>query len=275
MGEMDALKKKHSAAQAARDKHQQAVARYQEDLKAFNSADTEATKDDGGIPIEQKEKSCQAAGLIVVSELIQKLIMEKGADVALEVNRGDKDPQELKDITVQEEYKEEEIITDPVLMALRKFDEEHTNKIATKPFRELFDAMAEDELQVGTHIFYGDIPDEDLAVAKATVQDMGLETDDGDITYPDFKGFIESKDVEVASGRPPSNLVTSLMTNRMDGWLEDNEVTKLYSPRSWRMKLQAEEDEPKTARKGKKKKSSSDGDDEEEDDEGAASPRGT
>merc|ERR1711972_546881 len=169
---------------------------------------------------------------------------------------------------------EEEIITDPVLMALRKFDEEHTNKIATKLFRELFDAMAEDELQVGTHIFYGDIPDEDLAVAKATVQDMGLETDDGDITYPDFKGFIESKDVEVASGRPPSNLVTSLMTNRMDGWLEDNEVTKLYSPRSWRMKLQAEEDEPKTARKGKKKKSSSDGDDEEEDDEGAASPRG-
>merc|ERR1712050_778694 len=101
----------------------------------------------------------------------------------------------------------------------------------------LFDALAADELQVGTHDFYGDIADGDLDVAISGVQELGLENQDGDITYTDFKVYIEGKDVDTSAGKAPSNLVASLMTDRMDVWLEDNEVTRIFSPRSWRAKL--------------------------------------
>merc|ERR1711948_191655 len=104
--------------------------------------------------------------------------------IALEVNEGKRDPEDLAELIVQQEYQEEEIITDPVLKALRKYDEEHTNKISLGLFRELFDAMKEDELGVGTHVFYGDITNDELEWAKGTMQELGNEVD---VTYEDLK----------------------------------------------------------------------------------------
>merc|ERR1712203_648222 len=97
------------------------------------------------------------------------------------------------------------------------------------------------------------------------VQELGLENQDGDITYTDFKGYIEGKDVETSAGKAPGNLVAFLMANRMDVWLEDNEVTRIFSPRSWRAKLTG--DDSYTTKSPKKGGWRSMNDDEGDDDE--------
>merc|ERR1712151_447444 len=108
---------------------------------------------------EQRQKACKTAGVTVVDSLIQKLIYEHATELAVAVNAGEKDPPELAEVVVKENIEEEEIITDPVLKALRKFDEAHTNQINVEILRDLFDEMAKDELEVGTHQFYGEISD--------------------------------------------------------------------------------------------------------------------
>merc|ERR1712039_502396 len=165
---------------------------------------------------------------------------------------------------------EEEIITDPVLKAIRKFDEEHLNKISLGLLRDIFDAMKEDELGVGTHVFYGDITNDELEWAKGAMQELGNEVD---VTYEDLKRFIEAQDVADAAGRPPGNLVSTIMSRRMDGWFDSGEVTALFSPRSWRMKLEDANADGGTSKKDKKKKNDEPVD--EEADQEQMSPRNT
>merc|ERR1712190_412090 len=100
----------------------------------------------------------------------------------------------------------EEIITDPVLKAFRKLDEDMTNRVATSDMRSLFDALGEDELQVKTHTFYSEVSDTEVGWLSRQVQLIGME-DSGQITFDDFKAFIEMKDVEEVAGKQPKNLV--------------------------------------------------------------------
>lgn len=232
--ELAALRKRHSAARSVWERHQAVVARYDEALAALRPG---SETEDGALPAEQREQSCRAAGRTVVCELVRKFVLERGRDLAVQVNRGERDPDELKALIVHEEYKEEEVITDPVLMAIRKFDEAQTNRVATRLFRDVFDALAEDELAVGSHAFYGDISDADVQVAQESVAELGLESD-GSVSYPDLKAYLESRDVG-APGQA-SSLVASLVGRRIEGWVERQGLARLYSPRSWRLRLQAE-----------------------------------
>merc|ERR1712046_492339 len=70
----------------------------------------------------------------------------------------------------------------------------------------------------------------------------------GDITYPDFKAFIEAREVDEKVSKAPKNLVGCLMNMRLDAWFTEADVTSVHSPRSWRTRL---EDMEVTSAKGK------------------------
>merc|ERR1712039_857461 len=103
-----------------------------------------------------------------------------------------------------------------------------------------------------------------------TMQELGNEVD---VTYEDLKRFIEAQDVADAAGRPPGNLVSTIMSRRMDGWFDSGEVTALFSPRSWRMKLEDANADGGTSKEDKKKKNDEPVD--EEADQEQMSPRNT
>merc|ERR1712039_465175 len=132
-----------------------------------------------------------------------------------------------------ESIEEEEIITDPVLKALRKFDEEHANKIRVDLLRELFDDLALDELDVGTHKFYGEITDPEISFVKEQLTQIGKVAGD-DIEYLVLKEFIEDSEIAQEEGVRATNLVGTLMSMKMNDWLDKGDVTCVLSPRAWR-----------------------------------------
>merc|ERR1712050_586411 len=77
-----------------------------------------------------------------------------------------------------------------------------TNRVATSDMRSLFDALGDDELEVKTHTFYSEVSDTEVGWLSRQVQLIGME-DSGQITFDDFKAFIEMKDVEESAGKQP------------------------------------------------------------------------
>merc|ERR1711920_469052 len=127
-------------------------------------------------------------------------------------------------------------ITDPVLKALRKFDEAHTNMVRMDFLRDLFDEMAQDELQVETHKFYGEISDPEVQFLKAQLEATGTAAT-GEIACSVFKEFIEDQEIAEAQGRKPNNLVGTLLSMKMEPWLDKGDVSCIMSPRSWRARF--------------------------------------
>merc|ERR1712151_1132830 len=185
---------------------------------------------------EQRQKACKTAGVTVVDSLIQKLIYEHATELAVAVNAGEKDPPELAEVVVKENIEEEEIITDPVLKALRKYDEDHTNKIRLELLRELFDELTVDELDLGTHKFYGEITDPEISFVKDQLTQIGKVAGE-DIEYTVLKEFIEDSEIAQEEGSRATNLVGTWMSMKMNPWLDKGDVACVLSPRSWRSRF--------------------------------------
>merc|ERR1712217_33533 len=219
------------------DKHQAAVKDYEAkmaDYKAANAPDENTESDlPSGITEEQRQKACKTAGVAVVDSLIQKLIIEHATELAAAVNSGEKDPPDLAEVIVKETIEEEEIITDPVLKALRKFDEDHANKIRVDLLRELFDDLALDELELGTHKFYGEITDPEISFVKEQLHQIGKVAGDN-IEYTVLKEFIEDPEIAQEEGVGATNLVGTLMSMKINDWMDKGDVTCVLSPRAWR-----------------------------------------
>merc|ERR1712014_258307 len=120
------------------------------------------------------DPACKGAGMLVVSELVEKLIFERTVEIGQEVDTGSSDPEGLAALLVSEQLEEEEIITCPVLKAFRKFDEEMTNSTAASNFGPIFQALGEDELEVGTHKFYADIAPEEVEYLSGQLPSLGV-----------------------------------------------------------------------------------------------------
>merc|ERR1711865_1124188 len=86
------------------------------------------------------------------------------------------------------------------------------------------------------HAFYSQLTDPEVETLKSILHDAGLD-EDGQVSYEKLKAFLESQDIETSAGRAPSNLVSGLMSRRMDAWMQKGDLTQLFSPRSWRHKL--------------------------------------
>jgi len=269
------LKKEYDKVKGVWDKHQAAVAKYDEDMKAFKEANGEGEKkeeeeekppeepepDDpcAKVPDEQKEASCSTAGKGITQTLVDKLLAEHIQELAAKVNGGEHDTEELKAVLVTETLEEEEIITDPVLKAFRRFDEERTNACASDNLKGIFEALGEDELEVGTHKYYSEVTEDEINFAQGKMESAGAVSD-GALQYDGLKTFIEDSDVQTLAGKEPTNLVSCLMALRIDTWFSEGTVDTVYSPRTWRGKL-GEEFGESGAKKGGKSKRSSKADD--------------
>merc|ERR1712190_135310 len=192
---------------------------------------------------------------MVIAHLVYKLIIEHANELVTAVNLGQKDPEDLAAVVVQEDITEEEIITDPVLKALRKFDEAHTNMVRMDFLRDLFDEMAQDELQVETHKFYGEISDPEVQFLKAQLEATGTAVT-GEVACSVFKEFIEDQEIAETQGGKPNNLVGTLLSMKMESCLATGDVSCIMSPRSWRARFDGGQASPRT------KKSPEEGDDE-------------
>merc|ERR1712032_983635 len=252
------LEKQWAAAKKAWDKHQDAVAQYEEEMKAFNEDGKEpletAGGDDGGIPEAQKKISCEAASVIIGRQLVEKMIVEHADELATEIGRGDHDPDEFSEYVVREEFQEAEVITDPVLKAFRRVDEGRTNLCGASELKSIFAALGEDELEVNTHKFYADVSEADLDFVGGQLSNVGVEAD-GQLKFNRFKAFLEEPDVPTVVGKAPSSLIGCLTQMRVESWLTSGDVDNLYSPRSWRARIDEREDKvsalaPKTKEGG-------------------------
>lgn len=213
--------------------------KYQSDVKAYESQnaakpDLEAQRQD--IPEALKMKVCKAAGIVVIASLVEKLITERSAEIATDTNAGNRDPEDLKVLMAREEIQPEEIITCPVLKAFRPFDEEMTNFTKSSNLKGLFEGLAMDELELGTHSFYGDLPSEDLQLIAPLLEEIGVVTD-GELAYEGFKTFLEDGQVKLEVGAAPANLVSSLLKVRLDSWFSGADFRTLWGQREWRQVL--------------------------------------
>merc|ERR1712187_828813 len=132
--------------------------------------------------------------------------------------------------------------TCPVLKAFRKFDEGMTNSTSEANFAGLFQALGEDELEVGTHKFYADIAPEEVEYLSSSLSNLGVSSD-GQLTYEKYKLFIEDAAVSTEVGQAPSNMISALLANRMDRWKSNFDVSELWSPRTCRARVAGEDPE--------------------------------
>jgi len=237
--ELKPLKKQWDTAKAVWDKHQAAMQTYQDEMKRLKG-DLESGEDDFGVPEEQKKKSCEAAAKALVVKLVEEQLVRRSQELATEVNKGIHDTPELQEIVVQEKLEELEIITDPVLKAFRRFDDQVTNSCSAEEFKGVVRALGEDELQVGTHVFYSEASDEELDWTRGKLSQVGIELD-GQMTYDALKTFIEASDVSVLPGKPPTNLVGCLTDMKIEQRLKGlSSMEVMWSPRTWRSKITEE-----------------------------------
>lgn len=285
-GEIKPLKAQWDKAKVVWDKHQEALKTYQEEMKRLRDLESgEGGDDDFGIPMEQKQESCKTAGQNVTEKLVQDLLVKRGEELAAEVNKGFHDPAELKDIVVQEAPEEEEVITDPVLKAFRRFDQEATNACSADDLKGFFSALGEDELEQGTHKFYSEVSEAELDFTRGKLGDAGVEQG-GSMAYAELKNFIEAADVPALPGKPPTNLVSCLLDLTIESRLSGlNTMEVMFSPRTWRSKLGEEFGSPggasprasprggKKSPRDKKDRPSARGNTEDKDEEGKSSPK--
>merc|ERR1712008_285357 len=220
------------------EKHQKAVQSYEEALQAYKAAEEggEGTEE-GGISAEQRSKSYHTAGLSVVQQLVEKLIVERAADLVLEVNSGKRDPPDLEAVLVLEVQEEEEIITEPVLKALRRFDGQRENRLELSCFKGFLSALDEDELEVGTHRCYAELADTEVDRLTGSMQQSMALGSDGRLEYASLKAFLENQDVPDKAGESAKNLVSCLVGMSVEDWLAGGDVGVFWSPRSWRARL--------------------------------------
>jgi len=234
--ELKPLRKEWEKVKGVWDKHQAALATYKEEMKKLNP-DLETGEDDFGIPLDQKEESCKTAANSLVAKLVEDIIVKKGEELAAAIDKGEHDTAELKDIVVQETFEEVEIITDPVLKAFRRVDQEATNVCSADQWKVFMKALGDDELQQGTHKFYSEASDAELDWVRGQLGQAGVEQD-GNMEYTAIKNFIEAEDIAVAAGNPPTNSVSCQLSMKIENCLAGvKKMDSIWSPRTWRTKL--------------------------------------
>merc|ERR1712187_194078 len=181
-------------------------------------------------------------------ELVEKLILERATEIGQEVDSGANDPEELAALLVQESLEEEEVITCPILKAFRRFDEEMTNATSEANFAGMFQAMGDDELEVGTHKFYAEIAPEEVEYLSGSLSSLGVSSG-GQFTYDKYKRFIEDTVVPTEVGKGPTNMITALLAKRLDRWRDKGNVVEIWSPRTCRARLAGEDPEKFTGEK--------------------------
>ena len=101
---------------------------------------------------------------------------------------------------------------------------------------EVFRLLKEDELQVGTHVCFGDITYEEVDFVSSVLEKSSLAKE-GQISHEDLKAFIENQDLQPSETGHPSSLAGSLVFMRLEAWKKASSVEKLMSPRAWRLQL--------------------------------------
>jgi len=249
-GEVKALKKQWEKAKTVWDKHQAAVQTYKEEMKTLYP-DLESGEDDFGVPDEVRLISCNAAAKTLVVKIVEEQLVRRSEELAGEVNKGLHDTPELLDIVVQEKLEDVETITDPVLKAFRRFDDQGTNSCSADELKAFFRALGDDELQLGTHTFYNEVSDEELDMTRAKLSQVGLEID-GNMDFANLKTFIEAGDVSVLTGKLPTNLASCLTVMKIEQRLSSlSNMEVMWSPRTWRAKLTEEFGSPGQSSRGK------------------------
>merc|ERR1712048_785857 len=167
---------------------------------------------------------------------------------------GKRDPPEISAVIVKETLQEEEIITDPVLKAFRRYDEAMTNVTSLDNLSGFISALLDDELELGTHKFYSELTEDDVSYLTEKADKVGLAKD-GDMSYEGVKEFLEADEVKTDAGKAATNLVSCLLVRRIDTFFKSSDVIDIYSPRSWRERL--DEMNAEMLRKPSSKKSGS------------------
>jgi len=235
---LKSLQKEFDGVKKTWDKHQETMAKYQKDLEEFTKQEAGEQTDDGpsGVPEPQRQAACEVAGLEVVMQLVHKFVLEHGDELAVEVNRGDKDPADLAAVMVKQLLEVEDKTTDPVLKALKKLDKmKRLGATSTSELPEVFKLLAEDELQVGTHISFGDITEEETSYVVSKLELMSI-TNGGQVLHDDLKIFIEGQDMPLKDGQPET-LSACLTAMHIEKFNKNRSADVLMSPRSWRLFL--------------------------------------
>lgn len=92
--------------------------------------------------------------------------------------------------------------------------------------------LKEDELQVGSHVCFGDITQDELDFIATC-----LESNDG-IPHEELKAFIEAQDMQLTDGKP-TGLAGCLVAMRLENFQTAcsetaSSVEQLMRPRTWR-----------------------------------------
>ena len=127
--------------------------------------------------------------------------------------------------------------TDPVLKVLKTVDKKkRSGMIEVGELPEVFRLLKEDELQVGTHVCFGDITYEEVDFVSSVLEKSSLAKE-GQISHEDLKAYIENQDLQPSEGGHPSSLAGTLVLMRLEAWKKASSVEKLMSPRAWRLQL--------------------------------------
>jgi len=226
-----ALTKEYEAARKKWDTHQAAVAKYNRDLTQYEK---QQSGDDEGVPEKQRRSACEAAAVDILRNVINKLVAYHAKDLATEVNKGSEDPDDLAAIIVKVSLEHEDKTTDPVLKALKTVDKKkRSGHTEIDELPEVFRLLKEDELQVGSHVCFGDITQEEIEFITTCLEG------NGSIPHEDLKTFLESQDLQLSDGKPTS-LAGCLVTMRLENFQSESKIEQLMSPRTWRIQLGGE-----------------------------------
>lgn len=236
---LKALKKEYDSVKDKWDKHQQAMAKYSQDLTKY-----EKWKEGGeeeisvsGVPEAQRSAACETAALEVLRRLLDRSVTEHAEELSVEVNQGSHDPPELAALMVKVVLEHEDKTTDPVLKVLKTVDKKkRSGMIEVGELPEVFRLLKEDELQVGTHVCFGDITYEEVDFVSSVLEKSSLAKE-GQISHEDLKAYIENQDLQPSEGGHPSSLAGTLVLMRLEAWKKASSVEKLMSPRAWRLQL--------------------------------------
>ncbi|CAE7925299.1 Ank1 [Symbiodinium sp. KB8] len=236
---LKALKKEYDSVKDKWDKHQQAMAKYSQDLTKYEKWKEGGEEDFGasGVPEAQRSAACETAALEVLRRLLDRSVTEHAEELSVEVNQGSHDPPELAALMVKVVLEHEDKTTDPVLKVLKTVDKKkRSGMVEVGELPEVFRLLKEDELQVGTHVCFGDITYEEVDFVSSVLEKSSLAKE-GQISHEDLKAFIENQDLQPSETGHPSSLAGSLVFMRLEAWKKASSVEKLMSPRAWRLQL--------------------------------------
>ncbi|CAE7241954.1 Ank3, partial [Symbiodinium sp. CCMP2592] len=173
----------------------------------------------------------------VLRRLLDRSVTEHAEELSVEVNQGSHDPPELAALMVKVVLEHEDKTTDPVLKVLKTVDKKkRSGMIEVGELPEVFRLLKEDELQVGTHVCFGDITYEEVDFVSSILEKSSLAKE-GQISHEDLKAYIENQDLQPSEGGHPTSLAGTLVLMRLEAWKKASSVEKLMSPRAWRLQL--------------------------------------